>query len=75
MHCVLCDALLTDFEATRRNAVTGEFLDICNHCFKDFKEIIPTRDRKDLVNQSDFDLIDDEDQESGYNEQDNDRTL
>lgn len=60
MHCVLCDALLTDFEATRRNAVTGEFLDICNHCFKDFKEIIPTRERKDLVNQSDFDGDEDE---------------
>ena len=60
MHCVLCDALLTDFEATRRNAVTGEFLDICNHCFQDLKDIVPTRDRKDLVNQSVFDDNQDE---------------
>lgn len=70
MHCVLCDALLTDFEATRRNAVTSEFLDICNHCFKDFKTIIPTRERKDLVNQSDFDDNDDE----GYNDSINDNS-
>lgn len=62
MHCCLCDALLTDFEATRRNAHTGEFLDICNHCFQDLKDIVPTRDRKDLVNQSVFD--DNEDEET-----------
>ena len=60
MHCKICDALLTDFEATRRNANTNQFLDICNHCFAEsgLKDIMPTRDRKDLVKESDFDLED-----------------
>ena len=60
MHCKICDALLTDFEATRRNANTGQFLDICNVCFAEsgLKDIMPTRDRKDLVKESDFDLED-----------------
>lgn len=62
MHCCLCDCLLTDFESTRRNAVTGEFLDMCNHCFQDFKDLIPTRDRKDLIS---TDAFDDEPQTDG----------
>jgi len=56
MHCTICDALLSDFEATRKNAHTGEYLDMCSSCFQDFKEIIPTRDRRDLLKQSDIDL-------------------
>ena len=58
MHCTICDALLTDFESTRRNAHTGDFLDMCSVCYQDFKEIIPTRDRRDLLKQSDIDLDD-----------------
>ena len=56
MHCTICDALLSDFEATRKNAHTGEYLDMCSNCYQDFKEIIPTRDRRDLLKQSDIDL-------------------
>ena len=56
MHCTICDALLSDFEATRKNAHTGEYLDMCSGCYQDFKEIIPTRDRRDLLKQSDIDL-------------------
>lgn len=58
MHCRICDALLTDFESTRRNANTGDFVDICNVCFSEsgLKDIMPTRDRKDLAKESDFDL-------------------
>lgn len=58
MHCVVCNEFLSEFEATRRNANTGQFLDICNVCFAEsgLKDIMPTRDRKDLVKESDFDL-------------------
>ena len=32
MHCQSCDAVLTDFEATRKNKKTGMFLDLCGEC-------------------------------------------
>ena len=67
MHCTICDALLTDFESTRRNAHTGEFLDMCSSCFNDFKEIIPTRDRRDLLTKSDIDLELDDIEEEPHN--------
>lgn len=36
MHCRACDCVLTDFEATRKSSVTGEYYDLCdqNGCFK-----------------------------------------
>ena len=46
MRCTCCNKILNDFEATRRHAVTGEFLDICNKCIKDLG--IPSIDRSDL---------------------------
>lgn len=33
MRCIACDKNLTDFESTRKNHKTGEFLDLCNICF------------------------------------------
>lgn len=33
MRCVACDANLSDFESSRRSAVTGHYLDLCNGCF------------------------------------------
>jgi hypothetical protein len=32
MHCRSCDVLLTDAESTRKDAITGEYLDMCNGC-------------------------------------------
>lgn len=54
MKCVCCDRNLNDYEATRRHALTNEFLDMCNRCMKDMPNI-PTRDRPDLVKEADFD--------------------
>ena len=62
MHCRACDTLLSDFEATRRNANTFDFVDLCNSCFKDVRHIIPVVERKDLVTSVDID--DDLDTES-----------
>lgn len=62
MHCRACDTLLSDFESTRRNANTFEFVDLCNSCFKEVKHIIPVIERKDLVTSVDID--DDLDTES-----------
>jgi hypothetical protein len=58
MHCRACDALLSDFEATRKNANTFQFLDLCNYCYNEVKEIIPTIDRKDLMTARDVDVLD-----------------
>ena len=61
MHCVACNKLLTDFEATRRNAITKDFVDLCKVCFEDVKGLFPVIERKDLVTQSDLDLDGDDD--------------
>ena len=55
MHCVACNKLLTDFEATRRNAITKDFVDLCKVCFEDVKGLFPVIERKDLVTESDLD--------------------
>ena len=33
MRCRACNDELTDFEATRKEANTGYFVDLCNYCF------------------------------------------
>ena len=63
MHCRCCDTMLTDFEATRKNANTFEFVDLCNTCFNDVKHIIPVIERKDLMTIDDTDTGDCEDYE------------
>lgn len=32
MRCVCCDCELSDLESTRRNAITNEFMDMCDSC-------------------------------------------
>jgi hypothetical protein len=61
MHCLNCDRLLTDYEATRKHAITFKFLDLCKVCFEDVKTIIPTIDRKELMTDQDLDVDDDTD--------------
>jgi hypothetical protein len=60
MHCSCCDRLLTEFESTRRNANTFQFIDLCKVCFEDVKPYVPTIDRKDLISEADLDVDDDE---------------
>jgi hypothetical protein len=60
MHCTACDRLLTEFESTRRNAHTFQFIDLCKVCFEDVKPFVPTIDRKDLISEADLDEIEDD---------------
>ena len=60
MHCVNCDRLLSDFEATRKHAITFQFLDLCKVCFEDVKTIIPTIDNRSLMTEADLDEEPDE---------------
>jgi hypothetical protein len=57
MKCLCCDRVLTDFEATRKHAVTGMFIDLCQQCFKTVQmdANLPTKDRRDLISEDDID--------------------
>jgi len=61
MHCIACDRLLSEFEATRKNAMTMDYIDLCKVCFEDVKGLFPVIERKDLLTQSDLDLEGDDD--------------
>ena len=54
-HCVCCDKLLNDYEATLRHGVTFEYLDTCKACLKPLKGLFPIIERKDLITESDID--------------------
>ena len=45
MKCRSCDEILTNREATRRVASSGEFLDLCDRCYLPIKDDVPTRER------------------------------
>ena len=53
MHCLACDVILNDFEATRKSESTGEYIDLCNKCFGTIADDIDVNERMDL---SDTDL-------------------
>jgi hypothetical protein len=57
MRCLACDRSLTDYEATRKHALTGGFIDLCQQCFKAVQadSHLPTKDRKDLISSDDID--------------------
>ena len=64
MRCYCCDVVLSDFEATRRSALTGGFLDVCNGCFKHIADDVCAIERADLRHESDEDY----ENEDGYEE-------
>lgn len=57
MRCCACNRNLSDYESTRRHALTGAYLDICRTCMKSIGEMvaIPTFDRPELLLQGDMD--------------------
>jgi hypothetical protein len=73
MHCSCCDRLLTEFESTRRNANTFQFIDLCKVCFEDVKPFVPTIDRADLITEQDLDEdLDCDNLDTGGSLEDND---
>ena len=60
MRCEACNKLLTDYEATRKDAHTFKFIDLCKTCFEDIKPFVSVIDRKDLITEQDLDTIDDD---------------
>ena len=53
MRCLACNKNLNDFESTRKNLVTGEYIDLCNTCFRDVASEMYVDERADLDNELD----------------------
>lgn len=53
MRCQACNKALNDFESTRKSVTTGEYVDLCNHCFHDVENDIETVVREDLRDECD----------------------
>ena len=69
MRCLSCDKILNDYESTRKSAVTGEYYDLCNHCFGTIKDQVYSKERADLLTESDsyetdMDFVDNFDKDS-----------
>lgn len=54
MRCLACNKILNDFEATRKSATTGTYVDLCNHCFHDVEYDIQSLEREDLRESDDI---------------------
>lgn len=52
---------MTEYQATLKNAVTGQYLDLCKVCLEDIKPFVRLIDRKDLITEADLDEPCDED--------------
>ena len=63
MRCIACDVELTDYEATKRFAVSQEFIDLCNRCAAVSLNDSDVVDRADLRTLADL-------EEMVYHEQD-----
>ena len=67
MRCVACNKVLSDFESTRKSVNTGEYLDLCNHCFHTIQGDAPSTEREDL---RDEEIIYDDDDDEHEEEDD-----
>lgn len=56
MRCLSCDVCLTDFEATRKYAGSGEFVDLCNKCFSTIEEDVAVVENYDLLDEDELDV-------------------
>lgn len=57
MRCLACNKILNDFESTRKSATTGQYVDLCNHCFHDVEQDIQSVTRPDLEDEDSFEDI------------------
>jgi hypothetical protein len=70
MRCVCCNKNLNDYESTRKHAITGAYLDLCNGCFNEVSTMadVPVWTREDLANCGDIDEGVDKFEEVDYND-------
>ena len=60
-RCRACDKVLNDYEMTRKSAVTGEYYDLCGHCFSTIRADVYYKERIDLKDNSDDEEVYDDD--------------
>jgi len=53
MKCLACDHILSDLEATRRYAESGEFVDLCTRCIDTDSKFPDITERVDLAENED----------------------
>ena len=61
MRCLSCNALLSDFESTRKSVNTNTYIDMCNRCYHTISDDVLTIERDDLAHEdmdADYDSID-----------------
>ena len=46
MRCKICDVILSDYEVTRKDPTTGEYLDTCGDCLRSVREALQDFDRE-----------------------------
>lgn len=54
MRCKACNTNLTDYEATRKGSRSGEFLDLCNDCYKCINDDVEVVDNPENINYQDY---------------------
>jgi hypothetical protein len=64
--------LLTEYQSTLKNAVTGQYLDLCKVCLEDIKPFVRLIDRKDLITEADLDDEPEDDLNTGVSLEDDD---
>ena len=57
MKCKACDTILTDFEASRRSLVTGEYVTLCQVCFSGIKDDVLAFGNPKLMTEDDDDQV------------------
>ena len=57
MRCGACDCELTDFEATRKSIVSGDYLDLCGNCLGYIVDVVNTSENYKLYD-PERDLLD-----------------
>lgn len=55
MRCLSCNAILSDFEATRKSVNTNSYIDMCNRCYYTISDDVASLERDDLAHDEDLD--------------------
>lgn len=61
MRCLVCNAVLSPYESTRRFSDSEEYVDLCNECINGMDEEVGTFGRADLYDGSDEQQYGDDD--------------
>lgn len=56
MRCRACNCNLSDFESTRRSAISGDYLDMCNRCLGPIVDSVDTTENFELFDPTQDDL-------------------